>query len=812
MKNTIKFIDAITGEASIKKSLSGKDFLTTKDSSSPSGQSLISQIEMTHSGIVTRNLGFYMPDNMKKGASTFTKHYKKPVLVGHDSDSDPVGRVIQADYIDTSAPLLIKDKYLKSHMDFLDKKKEAPKNGMIDFVQHVVREYSGNDSYRGLGHINGTLKITDPETIQKILDERYLTVSISMSSDSAFCSECGQDWVSEGPCEHERGQVYDSGVPVVLIPGKQSYNHVGIVSEPADQYAAGFKGIELIRNDEVEQLDSVILVKDNTFVDKFSIAANLFSYQDSKLISLSDETNTDLIEVKDSIQRLEDSLKTMENEKMKKGKFADQIGASISLFLYGEDGEFTSMEFKKYAETFSSEQLEELAKKAAAALASQDGIEGDVLNSAVHDYFVSQIPVINDKVTTEEVVVEPVVEIVTETLTDEVAVMKKVKVLNNRSKLVDGAEYDASVEDSILVEIQKIEGVNLTAKEAVELASLIARSQHEDALASLMIETKDKTVEESVRSYLESKDSKFKLTATSEEEVVHKMNDYLSDEFKVSFDSVVAKDCAGSGKYFPILNKACVVAAKKVLALTVASDSIRGRILENIEKISSKIVVEDSSEEVLVADNAVETTEIFDSTKTECDNQIELNDETLVAELTRLVQLATERGIIDSIIAPFLADVEQEIGVLEQQLLLANDEIEELLNSLTEVKDNSKKDLAEKVVDAKIKSGLFEVSDRQSEVERHLERTEDSLKDMVTDLEKAKVTKLSESEKVDSPVLADDSKSLNTQIIKDAEIKIDLSEDLKAKEIKRTYTLLKTNKGKPFADKWLVKQITTVNT
>lgn len=801
MKNMIRFTDAVTGQASIKQGLSGKQFITTKDSASPSGHALVAQIEMTHSGIVTRNKGFYMPDNMKKGAHTFTKNYNKPVLVGHDSDTDPVGRVIKADYIDTSKTILHNDKYLNSLFSVLDKKQAKSKDTMLDFVQHTIREYDGKDSYRGLGHILGTLSITDEEAIQKVLDQRYLTVSISMSSDAAYCSECGQDWVSEGPCEHDRGAVYDSGVPVVLIPGAQSYNHVGFVSEPADQFAAGLKGIELVQNDNVKQLDSVIQVSDNHFKDKYSIAANLFSYQDSKLISLADETQTNLLDVKDSIQNLEDSLKTMETEKMKKGKFADDVSASISLYMYGENGVSTSMEFRKYATTLSAAELEELAKKAAAALASQDGLTVESIDSAVQDYFKAVIP--TEVPVTDSVIEEPVVV----TTTEDKIVMKKVKAINDRYKLVDGAEYDASIEDSILAEIQKIEGVNLTAKEVTELASLIARSQHNDALASLVIETKDKTVEECVRAYVESKDSRFKLTAASEEEVAQKMNDNLSDEFKISFDSILAKDCAGSGKYFPILNKACVDAAKKVLGLTITSDSVKGRILENIEKLSSKIVTVDAAVEAPTQDKVEETAEIFDSTKTECDNQIELNDETLVAELTKLVPLAVERGLFDSFVTPYLAEKEQEIGVLEQQLLLAQDEIDELLSTLSEVKDNSKKDLAEKVVDAKIKSGLFEVSDRQSEVLKHLERSEDSLRDMVTDLESSKpAAKIADSERVENPVMSDASGDLNTQIINDTEVKKTASEDLKKKEILRTYNLLKTNKGQPFADKWLSKQ------
>lgn len=800
MRNMIKFTDAITGYASIKKGLTSQDLRLVNDSTDNAGKGLVAQIEMTHSGVVTRNQGFYLPDNMKKGAHTFTKHYKKPVLVGHDSDTDPVGRVINAKYIDTSAPLTLNDKYLKSLMSFDDKKQSKNQESMVEFAQHVIGEYNGKDSYRGLGHILGTLHITDEETIQKILDERYLTVSISMSSDAAYCSECGQDWVSEGPCDHARGQVYDSGIPVVLIPGKQSYNHVGIVSEPADVYASGFKAIELTKDNVTKKLDSVIQISSNEVNDKFSIAANLFSYQDSKLISLSDETQTDLFVVKDNIQNLEDSLKTMENEKMAKKIIADDVSATISLYAYGENGESTSVELRKYLKSLTPEQIAEMAKQAVAALGSQEIESDDAANKAVHDYLLSQVPVVTDSVPAEEVV----------TTTDSKPVkMKKVKTLNDRFKLVDSAEYPLSTEDSILEEIQKIEGVNLTTKDANELASLIARSQNGDTMASLTIETKDKTIEECVKSFLENKDSRFKISSATELDLVTKMNAHLADDSKIdleSFDSILAKDCAGSGKYFPILNKACVEAAKKVLGLTIASDSMKGRILENIEKLASKFIVDSTPVTTDEGEKAGENTENFDSQKTECNNQVELTDEQLISELTKLVQLADERSLMDKIIAPFVADKEQEIGVLEQQLLLANDEIEELLTRLNDVKDNHKKELAEKVVDAKIKSGLFGVSDRESEIEKHLERSEDSLKDMCDDFAKVQPSNISDSEKISSPVLVDDSENLNTQIINEIADKKSASEDLRKKEILRTYNLLKTNKNKAIADAWLGTQ------
>ena len=73
MKNEVKFRDAMAGQIHISGG-KGKYF-KTKDSTSPSGHTLVAQIDMTHAGIVTRNYGFYLPARMKAGASSFTENF-----------------------------------------------------------------------------------------------------------------------------------------------------------------------------------------------------------------------------------------------------------------------------------------------------------------------------------------------------------------------------------------------------------------------------------------------------------------------------------------------------------------------------------------------------------------------------------------------------------------------------------------------------------------------------------------------------------------------------------------------------------------
>jgi hypothetical protein len=284
MKNKVFFADRIHGNAFVE---AGKErYFKTKDSTSPSGHSLVAQIEMTHSGIVTRNYGFYLPWKMRDGAKSFTSDFAKPVIVGHDEDpfkpAEPVGRVVQADYIDTSGAFSQKDKYLESMLKFLDSSKSKKLSKDLELVDYVIKNYSSKDSYKGLGHIRGTFKITDEQTIAKILDERYLTVSTSMASDSARCSVCGTDWVSDGQCEHSRGGIYDDKV-MVLVPGSMTYDHVGIVNSPADPHAAGFK---IINDHKIKDHkdNSIELFK---YRDDFAVAASLFAWNDKNLFSLS---------------------------------------------------------------------------------------------------------------------------------------------------------------------------------------------------------------------------------------------------------------------------------------------------------------------------------------------------------------------------------------------------------------------------------------------------------------------------------------------------------------------------------------------
>lgn len=197
---------------------------------------LLVTVAATHAGIITRNNAFYRPDIMKDGISTFISPYQKPVQLHHSDQADPVGRVQNAKYIDISnhyveRMLEFRNRY--GGFNFTDAKVDAEK--AIDQYKWVVENMLPTKDYKGLGYGELTLSITDAEAAEKVLDQRYLTVSVGFTTTEARCSECNQDWASEGPCDHSPGQMYDS-VPMSLIPGNFLYDEVSWVNNPADQF------------------------------------------------------------------------------------------------------------------------------------------------------------------------------------------------------------------------------------------------------------------------------------------------------------------------------------------------------------------------------------------------------------------------------------------------------------------------------------------------------------------------------------------------------------------------------------------------
>jgi len=204
MSNTIDLIDNFPIKTTIKDD--NKKLVFSDSGSVRDNVSLICSVAATHSGTLINNR-VYPPKSMKKGIKTWTTPYKKPVLVNHDEEKDPIGRVVRAKY--TKTPKGIDGKDYKPILKASD----------------------------GYGYIDLVVKVTDQSAIEKIVDGRYETVSVRMSTDHAYCSICGIDWADDGPCEHVPGKSYKDEGLAYITTGDLTYREVSFVNIPADEYA-----------------------------------------------------------------------------------------------------------------------------------------------------------------------------------------------------------------------------------------------------------------------------------------------------------------------------------------------------------------------------------------------------------------------------------------------------------------------------------------------------------------------------------------------------------------------------------------------
>lgn len=156
------------------------------------------KIKATHfEPFINQNAVKYTEKAIKKGAISWIKPYQKPQLVGHDKKSDPIGRIINYEII----------KNQKSSSD-------EPTN----YIRLIAR-------------------ITDNESIAKILDGRFNTVSVGSKSSRVLCSECSQVITEEGLCDHKKGSYNDKGELIYWIIDQIEYTEDSFVNEPADEYA-----------------------------------------------------------------------------------------------------------------------------------------------------------------------------------------------------------------------------------------------------------------------------------------------------------------------------------------------------------------------------------------------------------------------------------------------------------------------------------------------------------------------------------------------------------------------------------------------
>ena len=248
------------------------------------------KMEASHSGIINKNGWFYTPVGMKDGAGSFVSPYNKPVLVNHNQQSDALGRVIASEYEAYPSAAQVD---LGDTLDSV-----SVRNKIIDYTHS---EAFLADGHKGLGHLILTVEITDADAIERLLDGRYLTVSISGDTEQAVCSTCGQDRKNladdDEYCNHYRGEVYD-GERSFLIAGAMTFREVSFVNSPADEHAnvvAIADGIAISDSMASQELEIIDFVVDKDTTGDRQLKRKLSELlKDSSLQTVLDKALTDL--------------------------------------------------------------------------------------------------------------------------------------------------------------------------------------------------------------------------------------------------------------------------------------------------------------------------------------------------------------------------------------------------------------------------------------------------------------------------------------------------------------------------------------
>ena len=144
---------------------------------------------------LTANYNNYSAAELEKALQSWVEPYPKPIILNHDLNSEPLGRVIAA-RMDTEED--------------------------------------------GSPYVRLQLAITDPVAAQKIADKRYLTGSVGGRAGKAVCSITGEDLASEDAsgrprtAKYKRGQVYKGKLSYIDMQDI-SFKEYSFVNQPADQ-------------------------------------------------------------------------------------------------------------------------------------------------------------------------------------------------------------------------------------------------------------------------------------------------------------------------------------------------------------------------------------------------------------------------------------------------------------------------------------------------------------------------------------------------------------------------------------------------
>lgn len=262
-----------------------------EDSDAPKGLTTLSRI--THGFRLTRWGKIYSPYALKDSVSTLLEPYPVPVKPSHkdpsgrNSDIEGIGRVSRGRYVDD---IKINNPGFAVY-DAINESFSSSKfnKAVVDALKSRVLT---NKKFPGLGYMLVESVISDAAAIEKILDKRYLTVSVEMQTDQYINPITGNDWEYDiEHCGYEPGEIVD-GIPAIMVAGNLTQKGYAYTTTPADEYAQTFQtGYSNILDSIVENAKTPMVFIDREVGSKLQTIFDHFSFEPTDGIVKDSNTN-----------------------------------------------------------------------------------------------------------------------------------------------------------------------------------------------------------------------------------------------------------------------------------------------------------------------------------------------------------------------------------------------------------------------------------------------------------------------------------------------------------------------------------------
>jgi hypothetical protein len=224
---------------------------------------LVAFMNATYAGVYTLNGKIYLPGIMRISTPSMLGLGEDgvgvPYIRYHDEESDLLGRVIFARYVDTSAPYM--------HIPGISamvELEDLTQDGAFDTIRAGLRAINEiladarlRDNYRGLGHIQLGVEI-EPQYAQDIRDRKMFSVSTRFKS-TLYCPMCGTEVDSYffaepecSECNTRFGQRVD-GFVAVPVAGQMLFLEVSDVKIPAVRFASITDLVEIPKTEDEEE-------------------------------------------------------------------------------------------------------------------------------------------------------------------------------------------------------------------------------------------------------------------------------------------------------------------------------------------------------------------------------------------------------------------------------------------------------------------------------------------------------------------------------------------------------------------------------